>query len=136
MYWVGNVVGSFASYGTSRGKFQLPSGEIEAGRRRRRAAVRCLRRSRDDGPVLVLGAVSEKEALCPRELMVDFQVVRPSCLGALERSLILRPEAFRVHGEELVFLRALVREEIMGLVLDDRSANRAAVLVPPVVRLR
>ena len=35
----------------------------------------------------------------------------------------------RVDGEELLLLRALVGEEEMRLVLDDRPADGAAVLI-------
>ena len=104
--------------------------KIEA-RARRRAPAR-----RDDRTVLVLRAVAEKHALRRRQLVIELDVVGPSLLRALERAFVLRPQAARVHGQELVLLRPLVREEVMRPVLHERPADRAAVLIPPVIRLR
>ena len=52
-----------------------------------------------------------------------------------ERAVLAREEAQRVDDLERVLLRALERAEEVGLVLDDRAAERAAVLIAAVVLL-
>src|SRR5581483_2106713 len=105
-------------------------GEVEAGARRGAAA------GRDDRTIFVFSTPPEEHALLARQLMIDFQVVGPAVLRALERSFVDRPQTARVDREELIFVGALVGEEEMRLVLDDRSADGAAVLIAAVVRLR
>ena len=68
--------------------------------------------------------------------MVDLDVVGPAVLSALERPFVLRPQAARVHGEELVLVGTFVRHEVVRLVLHDRTAGRPTVLIAPVVGLR
>src|SRR6266498_2559019 len=97
--------------------------KIETGTRGRSAG------GRDDRAILVLGAVADEETLRAGELMIDLHVVGPPILCALERALILRPEAASIHREELILLGAFVREEVVGLVPDHRPADRAAVLI-------
>src|ERR671932_365095 len=105
-------------------------GEVEAGARSGAAA------GGDDRTVLVFGAVPEEQALRGRELGVHLDVIRPPLLRALEGPLVLRPQAARVDGEELVLVRPLVGEEVVRLVLHDRAADSAAVLIAPVIGLR
>ena len=104
--------------------------EVEARARGRPAA------GRDDGPVLVLGAPPREEALALGELVIELDVVGPPILCALEGPFVVRPQPPGVDREELILLRALEGPEDVRPVLDDRPAERPAVLVAPVVRLR
>src|SRR5437870_5161474 len=104
-------------------------GKVEARARRRAPA------GGDDWPIFVLRSVADEQALRRRELVIDLDVVGPPVLRALERPFVLRPQTPRIDGEELIFVRALVREEVVRLVLHDRAADRAAVLVPAVIGL-
>jgi len=90
----------------------------------------------DDRAVLVLLGKPHEDGLALVQLVVDLGSVGPPVLVAQVGPFVLRPQSAGEHREELLLLGRLDRKEEMGLVLDDRAAERGAVLITAVVGFR
>src|SRR5262245_34844863 len=88
----------------------------------------------DDRPVFHLLRNAEEHGLRRRELMIDFAGIRPAILIAGERAFVLREPTAGIRGEELILIGVFDGAEKVGLVLDDRAAECAAVLPSAEVR--
>ena len=86
---------------------------------------------------LVLLRVADEQALGAVQGVIDAERRQRGVPGLRERAFHRRVQVgpSRVHGEEVVLLRALDRREEVRPILPDRSAQAAAELVPAVVGL-